>query len=94
MTQQAHLHVCMCVCSQEDAEKDAATTAGVIEFDHGEPEGVKPIILDLCKVEQKARLGCTGGLSQVKAHPYFAGFNWCAFAPPLAIRVPSLIPLS
>ena len=61
---------------KEDAEKDAATCAGEIDFKHGEPEDLQQIISALCTIDITKRLGCTSGVDELKAHPYFAGFNW------------------
>jgi len=59
-----------------DEEKDAATVAGEIEFSHGEPPEVQGLINALCTVDQGKRLGCNGGLDELKKHDYFSGFDW------------------
>jgi len=61
----------------KDEEKDAMSVAGVIDFKHDEPADLQGIISDLCKVDQKARLQ---GVSGLKGHSYFAGFNWDVLA--------------
>jgi serine/threonine kinase 32 len=57
----------------DDAEKDAATCAGTIEFAHGESDALQGIVKSLCVVDKDARLK---GVDALKAHPYFSGFNW------------------
>ena len=59
-----------------DDEKDAMTVAGVIEYSHGEPQDMQEICSALCTVDITKRLGGTKGVEDLKAHPYFAGFNW------------------
>lgn len=59
-----------------DEEKDAATTAGTMEFSHDEPPDLQKVISALCTIDMSARLGCTKGLEDFKAHPYWAGFDW------------------
>ena len=56
-----------------DEEKDAATCSGVIDYKHGETEGLQSLVSALCTVDMKARLT---GLTAFKAHPYFAGFDF------------------
>jgi len=63
---------------KDDAEKDAATSAGVIEFTHDEPEDLKKVVSDLCTIDMGARLGAKDGLQGLKSHAYFSGFNWGA----------------
>jgi len=70
---------------KDDAAKDAKTVSGEIDYAHGEPDDLKKFIGDLCTIDMSARLK---GLSGVKAHPYFSGFNWAALesgelAPPV-----------
>jgi len=70
---------------EDDAAKDAKTVSGEIDYAHGEPDDLKKFIGDLCTIDMSARLK---GLSGVKAHPYFSGFNWAALesgelAPPV-----------
>lgn len=59
-----------------DEEKDTATVAAVIEYTHDEPPDLQEVVSAFCTKDQKKRLGCDGGLKQVKEHPYFAGFDW------------------
>lgn len=61
--------------SGSDEEKDAASVAGVIDYSHGEPADLQKIIGDLCMVDQ---VGRCKGVAALKAHPYFAGFDWDA----------------
>jgi len=61
-----------------DEEKDAATLAGEIEFSHGESDATQKIVSALCTIDQTKRLGCNGGLSELKGHEFFAGFDWVA----------------
>lgn len=52
------------------------TCAGVIDYSHGEPEDLQGIVSSLCTVDMNARCGGKNGVDDLKAHPYFAGFNW------------------
>jgi len=63
---------------KDDESKDAATCSGEIDYKHGEPEDLQKVIGDLCTIDITKRLGCNGGLEEVKKHPYFAGFDWDA----------------
>jgi hypothetical protein len=40
-----------------DEEKDAATTAGTMEFSHDEPPDLQKVISALCTIDMSARLG-------------------------------------
>ena len=62
---------------KDDAEKDAATVAGEIEFSHGEPDDLQKIIKDLCTIDMSQR---TKGVEQLKKHAYFNGFDWARLA--------------
>ena len=73
---------------KDDAEKDEATKAGVIEFNHDEPADVQKVISSLCTIDITKRLGCNGGVSELKKDPYFSTFDWAALeegdsAPPI-----------
>ena len=61
-----------------DEEKDAATCSGEIEYSHGEPEETQKFVSSLCTINPEARLGCKAGLADIKASPFFAGFDWAA----------------
>jgi len=71
-----------------DEEKDEATKSGEIDFKHEEPQDLQDIISALCTIDQTKRLGCTKGVDDLKAHPYFKGFEWSkleagAMTPPI-----------
>lgn len=61
---------------RDDTEKDAATCTGEIAFTHGEPADLQQLVCALCTIDMSKRLGCTSGVSELKAHEYFKGFNW------------------
>jgi len=61
-----------------DEEKDAATCSGEIEYNHGESDEIKAFVSALCTIDPEARLGCKGGLADIKGAPFFAGFDWAA----------------
>lgn len=54
------------------------TLAGEIDFKHDEPDDLQAVIKAFCTIDMKQRLGCNGGLEEVKKHPYFNGFDWAA----------------
>ena len=45
-------------------------------FTHGEPPEFQTLIYDFLNVKVPERLGSKGGLAQIKAHPFFAGYDW------------------
>lgn len=60
----------------DDEEKDAATLKAEINYKHDEPQDLQEFISALCTVDMTKRLGATGGVKDIKAHPYMASVDW------------------
>lgn len=63
---------------KSDEEKDEATCAGAVEYNHGESAEIQQFVSALCTVDIDKRLGCKDGLNDLKGAPFFAGFDWAA----------------
>jgi len=61
-----------------DEEKDEATANATYEFSHGEPADLQEVVSALLTIDTSKRLGCNGGVAELKKHKYFAGFDWAA----------------
>ena len=48
------------------------------KYKHGEPADLQKVITALCTKDVCTRLGCSGGVEEVKRHAYFSGFDWAA----------------